>query len=295
MALSLYQPEAHAIVRHEPMHPVRVQNAITVADLRASMRQREETQRAGYAAALERCYSRVRRCASVGRTECVFQVPHAVAGMPLYDVIKCANFVVAHLKKNGFRVTVGDVDGFELHVSWDVGIEEEDDRALAEAVEATDRGMLGGGTKGNRWFDKSALFAARRFDNQVGVRLPQAPPPVGAPQFETQTPVRRKHRHQDDAPPGSPFRRGSSSSQPPTTTSFGSAFGGLSQMSRDEQTRHIDYLNQQQVRFASESPAPMPAAKSVASVQPQQQRSSSPGFLRSIAEFKPSGKFVLRV
>jgi hypothetical protein len=287
MALSLYSPEAHAIVRSEPMHPIRVQNAITVADLRASMRQREETQRAGYAAALERCYSRVRRCASVGRTDCVFHVPHAVLGLPLFDVVKCAKHVVGHLKKNGFRVTFGDVDEFELRVSWDVGIEEESEM-LGAAVESADnasasrRGRGAAGPRSDRWFDKSAVFAARRFDNQM-VALPQAPAPPGPRRGSSVSAAAEEQQQPQFETPTAPRQN------------YGSAFGGMTQMSRAEQARHVEYLQQQTTRFASETPTPSPAPK----VSPQHQnpaRSVSPGgFMRSIAEFKPSGKFVLRV
>lgn len=242
MALSLYHPEAHAIAnaiarpQTTTIHPIRVQNAITVADLRASMRQREETQRAGYGACLERCYSRVRRCASVGRTECVFQVPHAVAGMPLYDVGKCAKYVVAHLKRNGFRVTYGDTGEFDLRVSWDVGIQE----ATDEEDEA---------------------------DEEPQQQHPQ------------------QQQHQQPRNRQAPAFQGSA---------FGSAFGGVTRMSRDEQMRHLEYVSRQQQQQQPQPPAqhqPIPRPANRASPR----SSSPPGFMRSIAEFKPSGKFVLRV
>ena len=116
---------------------MRVENQITVVDLRGAMRRRVDRHRACYAAVLDRCYARVRRCASVGRQDCTFEVPNFLPGLPLYDLERCVRFVVSHLAKNGFKVhrvvaedlLVPTANGHSLAVSWST---DEDDAYAAE-------------------------------------------------------------------------------------------------------------------------------------------------------------------
>jgi hypothetical protein len=96
--------------------PIQVDNQLTAVQLRTSLREREERKRCSFATALERAYSRVRRCSLVGRTDCVFEVPAVVVGQPLYDVPRCVDFVLRHLAKNGFHV-LHDGDR-TLHIAW---------------------------------------------------------------------------------------------------------------------------------------------------------------------------------
>ena len=101
---------------------VRIENQVSVLDIRSAMRMKAERHRACFAAVLDRCYSRIRRCASVMREECTFEVPLFLPGLPVYDVEKCVRFVASHLSKNGFRVErVPDEDkdeGRMLIISW---------------------------------------------------------------------------------------------------------------------------------------------------------------------------------
>lgn len=290
MALSLYSPEAHALVRVDGsmMQAIRVQNEVTVADIRVAMRQREDTQRAGYAAALERCYARVRRCVSVGRTSCAFTVPPAVLGLPRYDIERCARFVAAHLGKNGFRVTDGAAP-YELHVSWELderqALEAEDEELSASLMDDAALMMppTRGGSRNPRtrpsrtttWFDKTELFASRGQQRNLAPAALPTPTPTtrSTPAFETQTVPRSSSSDKD----------------------LGSAFGGLTRMTREEQEQHVAYLQQQRGMIEGSTPTPSMALTTRA-VGGGGGRSASPGkFMRSITEFKPSGKFVLRL
>ncbi len=109
------------------------ENQISVVDLRRLMRGRDEAKRKAYVAALDRCYARVRRCASVGRSECTYVVPRVIVGLPLYDHLRCAAYVVSSLRRNGFVVdAVGADDPTVVLVGW---AEREGD-AAATAPEA---------------------------------------------------------------------------------------------------------------------------------------------------------------
>jgi hypothetical protein len=102
---------------------VLVENQISVVELRNTMNDRDDRHRDSFAVILDRCYSRIKRCATVGRGNCVFNVPHALPGHPLYNVDSCVRFVASHLLRNGFKVERADGDSgghpHVLQVSWD--------------------------------------------------------------------------------------------------------------------------------------------------------------------------------
>lgn len=80
-------------------------NQVSAFDLNREALERQQRHRASFEEVLESCYSRIRRCAYVGRTECSFAVPEMVPGRPRYDVNRCVRFVLSNLQGNGFRVS----------------------------------------------------------------------------------------------------------------------------------------------------------------------------------------------
>ena len=133
MSLALYDPSrfdrspastfslSHQTVAAD-LRLMNIENQVSVLDIRGAMRLKSERHRACFVSVLDRCYSRIRRCASVLREECTFEVPLFVPGLPVYDVEKCVRFVASHLAKNGFRVeripTVENENGRMLVISW---------------------------------------------------------------------------------------------------------------------------------------------------------------------------------
>lgn len=109
-----------------------IQNQVSVLDLRGAMRRKSDRHRACFVSVLDRCYSRIRRCASVLRDECTFEVPLFVPGLPVYNVEKCVRFVASHLAKNGFRVerlpaeSDEKEEGRMLVISWSTNDPSED-------------------------------------------------------------------------------------------------------------------------------------------------------------------------
>lgn len=94
-------------------------NQITVYDLYNTMRDKQQRHHECYQIALNRCYARIRKCASVNRYECMYEVPGVIVGMPLFDTVRCVKHVVRNLHMNGFRVV--HAPPATLHISWDVG------------------------------------------------------------------------------------------------------------------------------------------------------------------------------
>ena len=123
-ALSIYRPGMMIsdAMRHSlTVKPLYVPNQVTVLDLRTLMHERFDRHRSAICTLLERCYSRIRRCASVQRTDCVFDVPTFIPGLPLFDQATCIDAVVAHLARNGFTVSRSGLQGDpSLIISWSI-------------------------------------------------------------------------------------------------------------------------------------------------------------------------------
>lgn len=109
-------------MRHSlTVKPLLVPNQVTVLDLRSLMHERFDRHRSAISTLLERCYARIRRCAGVHRTDCIFEVPTFVPGLPLYDQATCTDAVVAHLARNGFTVSRSGLAGDPtLAISWSI-------------------------------------------------------------------------------------------------------------------------------------------------------------------------------
>lgn len=81
-----------------------VMNQVSARELNTVHRERERKHKEIYVVVLERIYSRVKRCASVGMRTCWFEMPEVVFGYPMFDVERCIRFAMRHLAMNGFRV-----------------------------------------------------------------------------------------------------------------------------------------------------------------------------------------------
>jgi hypothetical protein len=114
-----------------PDPPDVLQNQISVYELYNAMREKQTRQASAFTAVLDRCYSRIKKHASVNRVDCVYEVPEFILGHPLYDINRCITFVVRHLHMNGFRVAY--YFPRYLYISWDVaGVKKEPPPPLPE-------------------------------------------------------------------------------------------------------------------------------------------------------------------
>jgi len=53
---------------------------------------------------LNRCYNRI-KTVSKTRTFCFFKIPRIVIGIPLFNIIKCSNYIFKLLIQKGFKVS----------------------------------------------------------------------------------------------------------------------------------------------------------------------------------------------
>eukprot|EP00798_Chlamydomonas_sp_ICE-L_P010943 gene10943-17057_t len=87
------------------MQDIIVMNQVSARDLSTLSKERERKQREIFVVVLERVYSRIKRCASVGMWTCHFEMPEMVFGYPMFDVERCIRFSMRHLVMNGFEVS----------------------------------------------------------------------------------------------------------------------------------------------------------------------------------------------
>lgn len=57
-----------------------------------------------YRKVLEKCHYKIQSNASKGLTYCFYTLPEFMIGLPTYDKLKCAEYIVNKLRKNGFVV-----------------------------------------------------------------------------------------------------------------------------------------------------------------------------------------------
>lgn len=261
------------------VRPVSVRNQLNVLELRGELRDREERQRSSFAAVLEQCYARVRRCASVARGDCTFEVPCMVMGLPLYDVERCVHFVLKHLAKNGFSV---QYDGARLlQIAW---------QAPEESRDATAGSRQGGGGSSGWEGNPSDRCRSGRCpqppqqqrQQQYGMQpmspmMSQMPPPVQMsqppmPQMQVQPPM--------PIPVTMPMQM---QIQVQTRARGAEADANLQS--------HADRIQMHQAQIQNG----FGGAKVIEGPSGGGGKGGGKKFMRSIQEFKPSGKFVLRV
>ena len=57
-----------------------------------------------YKKVLKRCHHRIKTISKKGESFCFYIVPEYIYGIPKYDTLSCANFIVKKLRNNGFKI-----------------------------------------------------------------------------------------------------------------------------------------------------------------------------------------------
>lgn len=53
---------------------------------------------------------------NVGNNKCYFEIPYFMLNVPLYSLIKCKEYIVNKLEKNGF--SINDLDENKIIINW---------------------------------------------------------------------------------------------------------------------------------------------------------------------------------
>lgn len=78
---------------------------LNIFELQSSIDKKKTHRTTVFDQVLERCHRKIVIAAQKEFYECIYDVPHYVAGLPLFNVNNCINHIVDQLKLNGFEVT----------------------------------------------------------------------------------------------------------------------------------------------------------------------------------------------
>lgn len=245
---------------------------------------------------LEKCYTRIRRVAAMSRTRCAFEVPRFIVGMPLIDMTLCTTFLVRNLTGNGF--TVHFIPPRMLNISWDSSSQDAASKALpsahsqqqvninplAAAAEAAGAKIIYHTHHGEHQQQDQIHVPA------VSSRTVNIPPRSPAPS-QKRASSRAFHHHPSPAPS---LVSPAWSAAAPAEQRYSNICdtGGCSMLpvntSEDRSVSMLQYppFEQQQPQIYN--------ANANASTK-NKKDTEKKCFYRSISEFKPSGKFSLRL
>lgn len=69
-----------------------------------------------YKKVLRKCHHRIITCSTKGDTFCFYIIPEYIYGIPKYNTLNCAQYIVNKLKKNKFRVAYTYPN--LIYISW---------------------------------------------------------------------------------------------------------------------------------------------------------------------------------
>ena len=67
---------------------------------------------------LQRCHNKITLYAENRKTECIYEVPGFIIGVPLYDINELREYLVSSLNKNGFILK--QIPPNWIYISWDI-------------------------------------------------------------------------------------------------------------------------------------------------------------------------------
>jgi hypothetical protein len=67
---------------------------------------------------LQRCHNKITLYADNRKTECIYEVPEFIIGVPLYDINELKEYLISSLNKNGFILK--QLPPNWIYISWDI-------------------------------------------------------------------------------------------------------------------------------------------------------------------------------
>ena len=77
---------------------------LTINDILAKKKHREEKRHEVFNLLLERCCKKIEQADNLKILYCVFEVPEFIFGYPLYNLNECVGYLLQELTKRGFQV-----------------------------------------------------------------------------------------------------------------------------------------------------------------------------------------------
>ena len=69
-----------------------------------------------YNQVLSKCHVRIQLSSDRNQQDCIYTLPKFLSGLPSYDNIKCAEYIIDNLRRNGFKVAYTYPN--LLYISW---------------------------------------------------------------------------------------------------------------------------------------------------------------------------------
>jgi hypothetical protein len=67
---------------------------------------------------LQRCHNKIKLYAQNKKTECIYNIPEFIIGVPLYDINELSEYLLSSLNKNGFILK--QIPPNYIYISWDL-------------------------------------------------------------------------------------------------------------------------------------------------------------------------------
>ena len=93
--------------------------SINVNQIQRDKYERDRYKYNTYKRILEKCYLKIKTCSDNNQTYCIYTIPDFIIGEPLFRKQFCADFIMEHLRQNGFKPAF--VPPTYVFISWDFG------------------------------------------------------------------------------------------------------------------------------------------------------------------------------
>ena len=91
---------------------------LNIHQLYESSRKKELSKFETFDKILQRCHNKIKLYAENRKTECVYEIPGFIIGVPLFDVNELREYLVSSLNKNGFIIK--QIPPNYIYISWDL-------------------------------------------------------------------------------------------------------------------------------------------------------------------------------
>lgn len=93
---------------------------ISLNELYQLKRKKENNKKIQFDKVLERCHNRIRKVATHGGLNTIYEVPGMIIGLPLYNINTCTDYIISKLRDNGFLVQLLPPPSvYVIYISWD--------------------------------------------------------------------------------------------------------------------------------------------------------------------------------
>jgi hypothetical protein len=91
---------------------------LNIHKLYESSRRKELSKFETFDKILKRCHNKITLYADNRKTECIYEVPEFIIGVPLYDINELKEYIISSLNKNGFILK--QLPPNWIYISWDI-------------------------------------------------------------------------------------------------------------------------------------------------------------------------------